>query len=299
LPDFCSRPSREQAVHRTARERVPLDAVGLLLERRGARFEEAVVAVAHRGELGGGGLAEPRTLLLLVKQHVEHALAERVREHAGQAQPARHAPVVGRAHVEHALAPVDLADLPRAPGEPKAQRALRVVVHRDEERLDVADVLLAVLHAHDGRRGEDRVELEEVLLAVELLSARAERQQSIGLVQDLALEHRVDQLGYALGPHRRERIRRLDPRHQRVPRDAALLKDERHHLVREHVHRVRGGRDVLDPARLRETQERHRLEQRLGAEAEERAVGARVRPPARASEALEERGHRPRARRPG
>ena len=77
----------------------------------------------------------------------------------------------GRAHVEDALGPVDLAHLPRTSRQPKAQRTLVAVVHRNEERLDVADVFLPVLHAHDRRRGEHRVELEEVLPAVELLTA--------------------------------------------------------------------------------------------------------------------------------
>ena len=56
------------------------------------------------------------------------------------------------------------------------------------------------------------------------------------------------------GADARERIRRLDPRQELVPGDAALLQDQRHHLVREHVHRVRGGLDVLDPAGLGEAQ---------------------------------------------
>jgi hypothetical protein len=56
---------REQAVHGTAREGVPLDAVGLLFERRRALFEEAVVARAHARARSARHLAEPRALLRL------------------------------------------------------------------------------------------------------------------------------------------------------------------------------------------------------------------------------------------
>ena len=42
-----------------------------------------------------------------------------------------------------------------------------------------------------------------------------------------------------------------------------LLEDQRHYLVREHVHRVSSGLDVFDPAGLGEAKQRHGLEQRL------------------------------------
>src|SRR5688500_7802602 len=125
--------------------------------------------------------------------------------------------------MEHTLAPVDLANLPGAAGESEAERPLAGVMHGDEERLNVADVFLPVLHTHHRRRGEHSIEFEEVPFAVQLLSAGAEREKAVSLVEDLALEHRVDQLGDALGTDRREGIRSFDPGHQLVPRDASLL----------------------------------------------------------------------------
>ena len=57
----------------------------------------------------------------------------------------------------------------------------------------------------------------------------------------------------------------------------ALLEHERHDLVRQHVHRVRRGRHVLDPARAPPSREqRHRLQQRLRADRQKNVQFARV-----------------------
>jgi hypothetical protein len=82
---------------------------------------------------------------------------------------------------------------------------------------------------------------------------RSEREKPVSLVKNLAFEHGIDEFLKALNTNRRERISRLEPRLQMVPREAALLEDERHDLVGEHVHRMCGGLHVFDPTSLGET----------------------------------------------
>jgi hypothetical protein len=59
-------------------------------------------------------------------------------------------------------------------------------VSLDEASLDVAHFIAAVEDAEHRRRAEHRVELEEVLATVELLATRAQREQAISLIEDLA-----------------------------------------------------------------------------------------------------------------
>ena len=82
-------------------------------------------------------------------------------------------------------------------------------------------------------------------------------------------------------------------------RDSALLQDERHDLVGQHVHGSRGRYDILDPCRARQADDGHGLEQRLRAHAEERAVGPAPRHVARCAPSVAGRMPRRWAHRPG
>src|SRR5690242_14742339 len=74
--------------------------------------------------------------------------------------------------------------------------------------------------------------------------------------------------------------------------DAALLEDERHDLVRENVHGVHSRLYVFNPSSLRQAEEGDRLQQGLGAQAEERAVRTRMRTASGSAEALQKRRDR-------
>jgi hypothetical protein len=143
-----------------------------------------------------------------------------------------------------------------------------------EASLDVADLVAPRLHTQHGRRVEDGVQLEEVLAAVELLAPRAQAEQPVRLEEDVAAHHRVDQRAQLVVADAAERIRRAHPVEHAVARQAALLQRQRHHLVSQDVHRVLRRPDIFDPAAVGEPRHRHRLQHRLGAGAEERAVGA-------------------------
>jgi hypothetical protein len=121
-------------------------------------------------------------------------------------------------------------------------------------------------------------------------SARSVR--SVLDAEDPSLDHRVDEFVKALRAYARKRIGGLDPREQAVSRDPVLLEDQGHHLMGEHVHRLRSRAHVLDPAGLSEPEERDRLQQRLRREAEERAVRPRSGPSTGAAHPLQKGRHR-------
>src|SRR5436305_13696647 len=107
--------------------------------------------------------------------------------------------------MEDALRPVDLSYLPSPTGEAEAQRPLVAVVHRDKGSLDVTNFFPAVLDPHDRRRTKHGVEFEEVLSTIQSYAELSQRQQPIGLVQDLPFEHGIVQFLKALLTDLRER----------------------------------------------------------------------------------------------
>ena len=107
----------------------------------------------------------------------------------------------------------------------------RVAANRD----DLAESFVTVHHSQRSRRGEDCVDLGELLLAVCALAVFAEAEEAAVLVQDAFSEHVVDELGAVLFVKVREWCCCGDPAPEARPRDAFFLDRQGHQLMREEM----------------------------------------------------------------
>ena len=89
--------------------------------------------------------------------------------------------------------PVHAFDPPATSSQTEEGRSLPFILDLQERSLDGAHFASAVSYLQYRWGTEHRIQFKEVLGTLKFLSTLPKRQQAVGLVEDSALKHRVDQ----------------------------------------------------------------------------------------------------------